>query len=300
MTEYDIISREEWGAKYANGFGPRPVGNLITRLHHSVTIAPDLLPPFTDDYAAVRALEAIGQSRFGKGMSYNTLFTPAGLIFEGLGIDRVGAHTGGANTPTAGLCLVGNYEKDKPPRPMLEAISWYLQYGVGRWWTDAKLDGGHRDVASTACPGKYAYELIDNINRGEYRNGEAPEAPAKPKPEPEVPDRLKEDGFWGESTTRKLQKALGTPVDGKVSSQPSVWQRSNPGLTTGWDWTDNPRGSRMIVALQAKIGAVQDGKFGPNSIRRLQITMGTPVDGILSRESRAIMALQHRLNMGNI
>lgn len=297
MSDFNIIRRGEWGARYANGFGSRPVGNLITRLHHSVTIAPDLIPPFSDDYAAVRTLEQIGQSRFGRGMSYNTVFTPAGLIFEGLGIDRIGAHTAGANTPTAGLVLIGNYEKDKPPRPMLEALSWYLDFGVGKWWTNNKLDGGHRDVAQTACPGKYAYELIDNINRGEYRGGKSPSTPNKPA-RPSVPKELNEDGFWGRSTTLKLQKALGTPIDGIVSSQPVIWQKSNPGLTTGWDWDENAKGSPMIKALQKKTGAVEDGKFGPNSIRQLQTYLGTPVDGILSRESRAIMALQHRLNTG--
>lgn len=165
-----IIPRSEWGARYANGFGSRALGALETRLHHSVTVAPDLVPPWTDDYAAVRQLESIGQSRFGRGISYNTVFTPAGLIFEGLGIDRVGAHTGGRNTITAGLVLVGNYEKDRPTRAQLEALSWYLQHGVEkRWWKRPILTGGHRDVAQTACPGRHAYDLIDDINRGTYR-----------------------------------------------------------------------------------------------------------------------------------
>src|SRR3546814_18712846 len=91
MSTPDIITRPEWGARYANGFGLRTIGDLDVYLHHSVTIAPDLLPPFTDDYAAVRTLEAIGQSRFGRGISYHFPVTPAGLVFEGLGIDRIGA-----------------------------------------------------------------------------------------------------------------------------------------------------------------------------------------------------------------
>src|SRR3546814_6405650 len=113
MSTPDIITRPEWGARYANGFGLRTIGDLDVYLHHSVTIAPDLLPPFTDDYAAIRTLEAIGQSRFGRGISYHFPVTPAGLVFEGLSIDRVGAAIAGYNTPTANIVLVGNYDKER-------------------------------------------------------------------------------------------------------------------------------------------------------------------------------------------
>src|SRR3546814_2636160 len=83
----------------------------------------------SDLYAAVRTLEAIGQSRFGRGISYHFPVTPAGLVFEGLGIDRVGAAIAGYNTPTANIVLVGNYDQEAPPRPMLEAVDSLLKIG---------------------------------------------------------------------------------------------------------------------------------------------------------------------------
>lgn len=33
------------------------------------------------------------------------------------------------------------------------------------WWKTARLSGGHRDVKATACPGRYAYAAIPEINR---------------------------------------------------------------------------------------------------------------------------------------
>lgn len=166
-----IIPRSEWGARHAGGFHDRPVGSLRRYLHHSVTIAPDLVPPFTDDYAAVRELEAIGQSRFKGGISYTFAITPAGLVFEGHGIDRVGAHTAGYNTISAGICLIGNYEKDQPTPAQLAALDWLLHEGVRRsWWTSPTLTGGHRDTKSTACPGINAYRLIPAVNAGKYHD----------------------------------------------------------------------------------------------------------------------------------
>lgn len=308
MSTPDIIKRPAWGARHENGFGLRTIGDLDVYLHHSVTIAPDLLPPFTDDYAAVRTLENIGESRFGRGISYHFPITPAGLVFEGVSIDRIGAAISNYNTPTANICLVGNYDRATPPRPMLEAVDGLLRLGVQKgWWKRARLAGGHQDApgAQTACPGRYAQALIDDINRGEYRGGGAvevgnPISPKPPRPSNPGKGRLTIDGMWGTSTTRRLQKVLGTSQDGTVSSQNRDWRASNPGLTLGWQWVSNPRGSRVIAALQDVLGVRTDGILGPDSIRALQRRMGTPVDGVLSRESKAIMALQRRLNEGKI
>lgn len=306
-----IIQRPEWGARYEDGFGPRPVGDLDVYVHHSVTVAPDLIPPFTDDYAAVRTLERIGEDRFGRGISYQFPISPAGLIFEGVSIDRVGAAISNYNTPSANIVWIGNYDVNNPPQPMLEATDWLLHHGVGRgWWRSPKVKGGHRDApgAQTACPGRYAYGLLDNLNRGEYRVPGAIEVdnPLTPPSKPTVPDRLKVDGWWGSSTTRKAQSALGTTVDGIVSSQARVWAEYNPGLTTGWQWVKEPEGSRFIYAYQERLRArglykgAMDGLAGPKFFKAMQRDLGTVVDGSVSEESQMVMALQRRLNEGKI
>lgn len=161
-----IIPRAEWGARYPNGGGSAPLPARECWLHHSVTIAPDLVPPFDDDYAAVRALEEIGQQRFGQGISYTWLVTPAGLVFEGHSPDRLGAHTAGRNSIARAICLVGNYDTVAPTTAQLRAVAWLLQQAHTAGWLDERrLDGGHRDLKATACPGAHAYAAISGINR---------------------------------------------------------------------------------------------------------------------------------------
>src|SRR3546814_11826879 len=77
-----------------------------------------------------------------------------------------------------------------------------------------------------------------------------PITPKPPRSSKPGKGRLTVDGMWGTSTTRRLQKVLGTSQDGTVSSQNRDWRASNPGLTLGWQWVGNPRGSRVIAALQ--------------------------------------------------
>lgn len=162
-----IISREEWGARYDRGFHDRDLPVSEIWLHHSVTIAPDLIPPFDDDYAAVRLLEQIGESRFGGGISYTFPITPAGLIFEGHGVETSGAHTLNRNDFASAICWIGNYDVNDPPEPMIRATAWLLVHGKRQgWWTNARLSGGHGQAPgqSTACPGRRALAVINRVN----------------------------------------------------------------------------------------------------------------------------------------
>lgn len=311
MEEQRIIQRPEWGARHEDGFGPRPVGNLEVFVHHSVTIAPDLVPPFTDDYEAVRKLEAIGEARFRRGISYQFPITPAGLIFEGVSIDRIGAAIENYNTPSANIVWVGNYDVDRPPQAMLEATDWLLHHGVAQgWWRDPLVKGGHQDApgAQTACPGRYGEAVLGALNRGSYHDrAEHVSNPIEPPTRPTVPTWLHMDGRWGSSTTRMAQAILGTTVDGIVSSQARVWATQNPGLTTGWQWVTEPRGSRFILAHQQLLqdrgrylGAL-DGIVGPKYFYALQADLRMDTrDGEIWNPSAAVRALQLRLNGGRI
>lgn len=160
-----VISRREWGANYPNGFRTRPMPIREYWLHHSVTIAPNLLPPFDDDDAAVRTLERIGQSRFGGGISYTYPVTPVGRIYEGHSLERQGAHTKGHNTVGAAFCLVGNYDVMAPTAAQELAIATRMveDHRAGDSLTH-QLNGGHRDTFATSCPGNRAYPRIPAIN----------------------------------------------------------------------------------------------------------------------------------------
>lgn len=180
-----IIPRAKWGAVHDDGAGPAPLPALGVRLHHSVTIAPDLIPPFDDDYAAIRTLERIGESRFGRGISYTFPITPAGLIFQGHSVDRLGSHTQGRNSTERAICFVGNYETTHPTEAQLDAAAWLLVHGwLSGWWVATALAGGHRDLKQTACPGQHAYDAMPEIDRrakalaDQLLNPEAPDMDA--------------------------------------------------------------------------------------------------------------------------
>lgn len=230
-----IYSRASWGARYRDGVGSRPVGHLEKYLHHSVTRHLPESASIAQERVECRTVERIGQQRFGAGISYTFLVFPSGRIHQGASVGRISYHSGGApdgkprNTLGVGICLIGNYQANKPTAAQLSALVWLLQEGVRRgWWNDPAITEGHRDFKATSCPGQYAYAQIGNVNK--RGRGDKVTTPSKPKPKPKpstgggskVTDtdptagnahewpwhKLREDGDDGRITYRAYQRLL--------------------------------------------------------------------------------------------
>ena len=155
----NIMTRAQWGARCADGFGPLKPPALEVWLHHTGGSEPDTP-------AGIRQLEQVGQDRFGGGISYTFLVGQSGTVYEGTTPNRQGAHTLGHNLTGRAICWLGNFEVIKPTDAIIQSTAELLVLGKrSGWWTQAKLTGGHRDVFSTACPGRNAYAVIGEVNK---------------------------------------------------------------------------------------------------------------------------------------
>lgn len=104
-------------------------------------------------------------------------------------------------------------------------------------------------------------------------------------------NNIKIDGYWGSETTRLLQKALGTPVDGIISGQ---YRNSVTSAISSVRFGTS--GSSVIRALQKKIGVKVDGYIGSNTVKALQKFLGTYQDGVISKPSLVVKEMQKKLN----
>ncbi|UTY39369.1 CHAP domain-containing protein [Allocoprobacillus halotolerans] len=112
-------------------------------------------------------------------------------------------------------------------------------------------------------------------------------------------NKIDVDGWWGPKTTKLAQKVFGTEQDGKVSHQFKAYKSQNPGLQSDtFEWVTDPGKSYspLIKAIQKWCGATQDGHIGPNTIKKMQKKLGTPVDGVCSGPSDVVKAFQKYLN----
>ena len=176
-----IYSRAQWGAnenlreKSALHYSEVHAGFV----HHTVNAndyTPDEVPGILRSIYAYHT-----QSRGWSDIGYNYLVDKFGRIWEGRygGVDRpvVGAHTLNYNENSFAMSAIGNYETARPSTAMLQAygvlFAWKLSlHGVSaasaQQWVGSRYFeaiNGHRDAASTLCPGKYLYEQIPLIRQ---------------------------------------------------------------------------------------------------------------------------------------
>jgi hypothetical protein len=161
-----IATRKSWGARHDDGDQTLSGLALEVFAHHSVTT--QLRPDATveQERAQMRAIESIGESRFGTGISYNVLIFPSGRAYQGVSWNRRGTHTGGRNSTARSICFAGNYEANRPTEAQIATAAAIYAEGQGKWWVRRAPLFGHRNVKSTACPGKYVYNRLDDIKAG--------------------------------------------------------------------------------------------------------------------------------------
>jgi hypothetical protein len=85
-------------------------------------------------------------------------------VFVGRPMSRGGAHTKGQNGDSIGICCVGNYDKVKPPRKMLEKLIILVKDLMGVFGVQRNQVFGHNNFCDyKSCPG--ASFDMDNLRR---------------------------------------------------------------------------------------------------------------------------------------
>lgn len=91
------------------------------------------------------------------GIGYHYVIYPDGTIYRGRPEDKVGAHAyqdsaHEANSDGIGICLIGNFETGKPTAAQMISLVWLIKDIRTRYPNLPVI--GHKDVMSTACPGR--------------------------------------------------------------------------------------------------------------------------------------------------
>jgi len=179
-----IHTREDWGADESiRTWDPEYAPTIkAATIHHTVNTnayTADQVP------AMIRAIYRYHTVSRGWGdIGYNVLVDRFGQVWEGryggLKSTVIGAHARGYNSGTVGVALLGNYDTADTPAPMIDAVEAFIAWKFSLFDVDPtateQLPGaggktvptifGHRDVGSTACPGRYGYAQLSEIRTG--------------------------------------------------------------------------------------------------------------------------------------
>lgn len=151
---------------------PKDIKKII--VHHTATSG-----DISDPEESIRAIYYYHAVTRGWGdIGYNYIIAPDGTVYQGRAGDEgvVAGHASGYNTGTIGIALLGNYEEDTLPGEVMQSLTGLVYEkaelhdididGTGKY-RGKNMDNllGHRDVDSTACPGEYAYDYLDDIRK---------------------------------------------------------------------------------------------------------------------------------------
>lgn len=152
------ITREQWGAKDATpNYSPQKPARII--LHHSAT-------PLAvyKGVETIRTIQRYHQHHMGwQDIGYHYLIGPEGNIYEGRPSWAAGAHAKGYNRHTIGICVIGDYQAEKPTPEALEAVKGLIVTLEALYERSLPVTG-HRDNGKTLCPGDNLYKEIGGLS----------------------------------------------------------------------------------------------------------------------------------------
>lgn len=150
-----VISRSSWSKGepfFANMTRMQPIRRIT--LHH------DGMSVFTStsEHAAAERIEAIRRSHRnmpGWGdIGYHYVIDPAGRVWEGRPISWQGAHVRDQNPGNIGICLLGNYELQRPNDAQLASLESFVAGQMRQYRIPVREVRTHKEMAATACPGR--------------------------------------------------------------------------------------------------------------------------------------------------
>ncbi len=160
LETLEVIGRDGWRAAAVSGSFVSHVPERITIHHTAVALDQNREAP-----GRIRGHQRFHQETKGwPDLAYHFMIDRDGNVYEGRPVD-VRGDTATEYDPTGHLlpCLEGDYDSQQPTDGQLESLVRLMAWMVSSFGVPVETIGGHRDHASTTCPGEAVYPLLDDL-----------------------------------------------------------------------------------------------------------------------------------------
>lgn len=156
----EVISKSGWGARNTGSFESHVPERLT--YHHTASAASD--PAGAP--ARIRGYQRYHLDQGRPDVAYHYLIDQTGRVYEGRPVLAAG-DTFTEYEPSGHFlpCLDGNFDVATPSAASIDALVLVLAWASQTYGIDARTLSGHRDLASTTCPGDNLYAMRDEIAR---------------------------------------------------------------------------------------------------------------------------------------
>lgn len=162
-----VLPRSAWNAS-------APIPSRLTSargrydritVHHSTFLTRELGSMSLEETGdAVHRIQLghMGRERSYGDIGYHYLIDPKGRAFEGRNLRYQGAHSSGANNVgNIGICLLGNFEEERPTSAALEALEQLVDQLCKQHKVARSRVYGHQELRATECPGRYLMTWVE-------------------------------------------------------------------------------------------------------------------------------------------
>ncbi|KAK5638014.1 hypothetical protein RI129_012309 [Pyrocoelia pectoralis] len=165
MCDFELVSREEWGARPPKSTESmaNPVPYVI--IHH--TYQPPACSSTEECIKAMQWMQDLHQlQNKWNDIGYSFVVGGDGKVYVGRGWSTVGAHSPSYNNQSIGISLIGDWRSELPPSRQLDAVHNLIRCGIEmeKIKPDYRLFGHKQVRMGTECPGDRLFEEISSWN----------------------------------------------------------------------------------------------------------------------------------------
>jgi hypothetical protein len=173
LGKADIIPRAKWSLTTPIASRLEAMGKKTRiTIHHEGMQKED----FSSMSEVKEQLQKVQASHCGRGyadIGYHFIIDYNGRTWEGRPLKYQGAHAGNgeANRGNIGICLMGNFEQQRPARAQLASMHRLVHFLMDRYAIDENHIYTHREVKAmyhlgdTECPGAYLQCEVDSMRK---------------------------------------------------------------------------------------------------------------------------------------
>jgi peptidoglycan hydrolase-like protein with peptidoglycan-binding domain len=264
-----LIPRSEWGARRPKS--RRTISTPQQRLiqHHTVGL---YVGP-----AGMRSMQNFHMD--GRGwadIAYSMVADiTMNVLFEARGKGVSGAHTAGLNSSSHAISVTGNFQTRIPTERDLLLIAGAVRIAREQGWCTSGLTSGHRDHASTACPGQHLYSqrgVINELSRQVEPVIVKPDPSYKPAPKDawydQLLSRLPLVGV-GQKAPRHLNRVVQAVLAAHRVPPANSFEYDPQKRTAYPDGLIGTHTDRAIKTFQERNGMITDGIVGLATLKAL-------------------------------
>lgn len=168
-----IFDRTDWYALPTRA-NHDPMGKITRITIHHAGMGVEEEMPIEDVKAKLRLIQKSHQNhRHWADIGYHFIIDCSGNLWEGRPLAYQGAHAGNnkANKGNVGICVMGNYDLQKPAAAQVSALRWLVADLMKRYGLPITKVYTHMEISAaygfgvTDCPGRHLQREVDSMRR---------------------------------------------------------------------------------------------------------------------------------------